>query len=333
MIVILFTWFLLVCYGIKKNNSGVKPFEPTQALALRGICAIEIMMGHIGIETGSRVLYPNRKAGILFVGIFFLLSGYGVAYSTENKKDYLKNFLLNRSIRLLLPAYLTKILMISLRTLLLDRRIFTGIDVKQFLFVLNWYVWEQLLFYLIYYLAYKVMHKHVEIAVGICSVVLIIAAYVSGLDNPWYGSSLCFLLGLCYYKLEKRNIKLTNIRYYTLLGILAVVLIGSVAAFFALGNDNVLGNPVARNIASMSFCMMIVMLLYRFRIGNPISVFLGKCSYEIFLLHPYVLSVLKVVPVESKNVLGILTVVMTIFLAYIIHWLLGLFRSLYKPSN
>lgn len=104
MIIILIMWFILIGYGIsfhKQNN----PFEQEQTLALRGICSVEIMMGHIGLTTGSVILYPNRKAGILFVGIFFLLSGYGVAYCTEQKTDYLKNLLVKRTVKILLPAY------------------------------------------------------------------------------------------------------------------------------------------------------------------------------------------------------------------------------------
>ena len=72
----------------------------------------------------------------------------------------------------------------------------------------------------------------------------------------------------------------------------AFVLITSMVAFFLLGNDSVLGNPIARNVASVSFCMMTVLLLRKFRVINSVSVYLGRCSYEIFLIHPYVLSIL-----------------------------------------
>lgn len=62
------------------------------SLSIRGLSAVEIMLGHIGIATGLLILYPNRKAGILFVGIFFLLSGYGLSKSLNENKDYLKHF-------------------------------------------------------------------------------------------------------------------------------------------------------------------------------------------------------------------------------------------------
>lgn len=86
MIIILVMWLALVGYGISLNKPN-DPFGREQFLALRGISAIEIMIGHIGLATDSVILYPNRKAGILFVGIFFLLSGYGMAYSTEHKPN------------------------------------------------------------------------------------------------------------------------------------------------------------------------------------------------------------------------------------------------------
>lgn len=107
MTVVLFLWLILIAIGIRHNkNSESDVLCQGNAMALRGICAIEIMMGHLEVETGSVVLYPNRKAGILFVGIFLALSGYGLMYSVSNKVNYLRHFFLRRLlIRLLLPAY------------------------------------------------------------------------------------------------------------------------------------------------------------------------------------------------------------------------------------
>ena len=112
MALILVLWLTLILAGISMNKDGQKPFCLKQTICLRGICAVEIMTGHIGLATGSVVLYPNRKAGILFVGIFFMLSGYGVVYGMEHKADYSKQFLLNRTIKLLIPAYAVKTIML-----------------------------------------------------------------------------------------------------------------------------------------------------------------------------------------------------------------------------
>lgn len=321
MIIILVMWLALVGYGISLNKPN-DPFEREQSLALRGISAIEIMIGHIGLATDSVILYPNRKAGILFVGIFFLLSGYGVAYSTEHKPDYLKHFLLKRAMKILLPAYFIKVVMIIFDSLLRNTAEPLTIHLRSFFTGLNWYVWEQLLFYLIFWIAYKVAPRYLEIIVGAVSVVFIGAAYIYGMENPWYGSSLCFVLGLCLYKLKKRKVEYGRVGYCILTGGLAVALIVSMGAFFLLGNDSVLGNPIARNVASVSFCMVTVLLLHKLRVVNSVSVHLGRCSYEIFLIHPYVLSILGNFPIESIALRGILTVILTIILAYFIHLLI-----------
>ena len=103
---ILAAWIAIVLFGIEKKKIVGQPLEERQATALRGICAVEIMIGHIGLYTGNEILYPNRKAGVLFVGVFLLLSGYGVAYSVEHKKDYLQHFIRKKILKLILPAYL-----------------------------------------------------------------------------------------------------------------------------------------------------------------------------------------------------------------------------------
>lgn len=78
--------------------------------ALKGISAIEIMIGHLGIATGWMLLYPNRKAGILFVGLFFFISGYGLMFSYLRNKNYLKNFLIKKVVIIIVPAYLVYLL-------------------------------------------------------------------------------------------------------------------------------------------------------------------------------------------------------------------------------
>ena len=77
ILVVIFLWLLLCIWGIKKRQEE-SVLSSEQSIAVKGVCAIEIMLGHIGLATGSVFLFPNRKAGILFVGIFFLLSGYGL---------------------------------------------------------------------------------------------------------------------------------------------------------------------------------------------------------------------------------------------------------------
>lgn len=313
-------WLLLVFFGVRFSEDNDKPLSLQNSVALRGICAIEIMLGHIGIATANMWLYPNRKAGILFVGIFFMLSGYGVAYSVEHKKDYKEKYLPGRISRLFLPAYITYFLSVVIDCVLFKNTdLYAIVNVFRFFRELNWYVWEQLFFYILFWIAIKLIPQYLKIVIVIGSVILIVAAFVMKLDNPWYGSALCFFGGLVFYEAEKREIELNGIKWWLVQVGLGVCLAISMILFFVLGEESVLGNPIARNVASSAFAIMVFVLLAKIKIGNSVSRFLGNNSYEIFLVHPYVIVWLQKVNVSNDVLFGALTIVITIMLSCIIH--------------
>ena len=113
------------------------------------------MMGHLGIATGFFFLYPNRKAGILFVGIFFMLSGYGLMYNLDNQEGYLSRFLRKRLLNLLIPAYMVYIIWGCLEGLLIKnfslKTFLEYILLSNFWLKTNWYVFEIAVFYIVFY--------------------------------------------------------------------------------------------------------------------------------------------------------------------------------------
>ena len=277
MLIILVCWLALILIGASHREDNSPPLRKEQALSIRGICAIEIMIGHIGLATGSAVLYPNRKAGILFVGIFFMLSGYGLSHSVDHKPDYLRHFFKRRVVSLLTPAYLVYMIDILINWLVLNQRTVLDLfNLRIFLFTLNWYVWEQLFFYLTFWGAHCFSVKWREIVIGLAALGLIILAFLLKVSNPWYGSTMCFLVGICFYRLERSEFLLSLKRKNAIFVVLGITLILSMMAFYILGNDCVLGNPLARNIASVCFCIMTLIILSQVEIGNALSSFLGK---------------------------------------------------------
>lgn len=204
MLAILLLWILMLLYGVKKNKIGSPPMEREQSVALRGICAVEIMIGHIGLLTGNPVLYPNRKAGILFVGLFLMLSGYGVAYGADHKEKYLNHFIARKLAKLLLPAYITYAVYMTALILIFGETGWNSLfDIAGFFQKTNWYVWEQLAFYIIFCFAYTVIPKRANLLIGLLSVGFVGIAFGIGIDVPYYGSTLCFALGLYYYQFEE----------------------------------------------------------------------------------------------------------------------------------
>lgn len=338
MIIILLSFLALCLYGIKTNRVDSQPLELNQSIALRGICAVEIMIGHVGLMTGSRVLYPNRKAGILFVGIFFMLSGYGVAYGVLNKSGYLKNFLARRIWRLLLPVYSAYVIYEVILIAVCKEAEWTAIfDIHMFFGSINWYVWEQMAFYAVFWGLYKICPDKTNILLVVLSVVFVGSAYVAGVENPCYGSTLCFSLGLLYYKYERKATQVIKKQFVLFIIICTVTLVLSMATFFILGDRSILGNPVARNIASVSFCVGVLMLLSKYIVKNRISYFLGKCSYEIFIVHPFVLTLFTKVEFASSLFYSVASIGVSmgsaVALHFIVVWIMNLVERMFYENH
>lgn len=95
---------------VTENTADRQILTKEVSKSIKGISAIEIMIGHLGNVTGFWFLYPNRKAGVLFVGLFFMISGYGLMYNLIHKNDYMEHFLTRRLLSVLIPAYIVYLL-------------------------------------------------------------------------------------------------------------------------------------------------------------------------------------------------------------------------------
>lgn len=267
-------------------------FSKRNTLALRGICAFEIMLGHIGGDSGEILLYPNRKAGILFVGVFFAISGYGLMYSVTAKSGYLDHFFTKRILRgILLEAYLVYALSVIVNICRTQEipQLIDLIDPRRFLSQTNWYIGELLIFYLWFYFSVKFWRSKILVSTAIFSVFLAVVMFVSGMSIPWYGSTLCFALGICFFEIRDR-LEVFLSKYYIRILLTELLTTGiMILLFYVLGSDSIAGNLIARNIASAAFTAFCFCLLGKIQIGNEVSFWLGKYSYEIYLIHPLAL--------------------------------------------
>jgi membrane-bound acyltransferase YfiQ involved in biofilm formation len=107
--------------------------------------------GHRNRETGNIIQFPNRKVGILFVGIFLMISGYGLMYGLENKEDYLKNFW---------PKRLGKMIPIFAIVVIIDFIINKEINFSRATGGAKWYVYELIILYILFYISNRLFIKN-----------------------------------------------------------------------------------------------------------------------------------------------------------------------------
>lgn len=321
MIIIILGWIALILVGLKIKDRGIEDaLGIQQCNILKGICAVEILIGHIGFITEEPLLFLNRKAGVLFVGIFFFLSGYGLMHSKEHKFNYLKGFFLKKAISILGPAYAIYVLFQIIDWFLSGNigYVYNIINPVRFFYANNWFIWEIILFYLLFGVIYRI--KNTMLANGILVVIslaLIAIGFIAKIENPWYGSTLCFAAGILFYQ-YRESVSLFLWKYW-LMSIVAgtALVVFFTLAFFILGNESIIGNPASRNLAAIFFCITTVTALCKVCIGNKAATYLGNCSYEIYLIHPYILAELRGRIIEPF-LYAVIVVIVTIILAWLI---------------
>lgn len=323
IIVILFLGLILFnikCMG-KEWNQEALAYRNT--LAIRGICAIEIMLGHIGLALPEQfILYPFRKAGILIVGVFFFFSGYGLMHGLKNKNNYLVGFLKRRLKAILVPTFLVCAISASIYFFLLTREK-TIIEAGIFsLKSINWYVWEIIGCYVAFYVSYKVFdEKRATVLIWLLSLLFIVLCYIIGASNPWYGSTLCFPLGLSVAK-NKELFWSWAKKFWGLKSFLLVIVLGiSIVTFFVLPERSVIGAIVSRNIASLSFVLLVTLLLYKTVVGNCLTDYLGRISFEIYLVHPLVIGIYHSAAfwIENATLFAVSVILTSVLLAAIMN--------------
>lgn len=111
---ILFSMFLffLCVSGLKLKNNISFGISIEEANQLKGFFIVTVVLHHLSqriVDPGVFVLY--RQLGYVSVGMFFFLSGYGLAKSSQ-KNQTINSFLTKRITRVYLPLVIANIIFV-----------------------------------------------------------------------------------------------------------------------------------------------------------------------------------------------------------------------------
>lgn len=259
-----------------------KPLQLDNIIPLRGILALEIVLGHTyGHLEDNAWLYLNNRIGVWVVGIFFFLSGYGLNYSLHRKRDYLKGFLIKRVGRIILPFAVVCV-----------ANYFLGYSggFPECLFQ-DWFVTEIILIYCIWYLLYKYLpESYAEKVFLVLILGLNILGTYYGIGSRWYGSTACFLLGIIFEKKESAIFSYCSTRYGKMVGICGGLFVCG-GILFAVSENSPAAAAVMINTTCILLCIMMYLFLMKAAIGNAMTRFLGSISWQIYVSHRTILRV------------------------------------------
>jgi len=299
--------------------------DRTTTNCCKGIAAIIIMLHHISFRLSNLPVYVKPIWYIAFpiVGFFFFMSGYGLTCGLLQKRNYLQGFLSKRLLNIIAPYVIVAIVWIGLEIIggQTPTRAIAEVFTIRYIQPL-WFIWVIIAVYIVFYAVFN----HTEINVGAYWFAVITIAYIliSAFVNPrdeMYASIIGMPLGILWAMYERKIDSYFEIGFLRkeIVAIVAfVILFIGRLTLSVVGFDNQLFQSVLRNIITIAFIVPLIELLKKVKIQKRFLIWLGTISYEIYIIHPFILYFFEKETTEGKQVGNLEIVLWTIGLTLLL---------------
>lgn len=247
--------------------------------SLRGLFAIEIVIGHV-IRYEKTWLYPLGKFMLVSVAFFFFVSGWGLCRSFHQKRGYLDHFLATKCVYLFILSIYAFLLRYILWIVTGNSEAKENI-LLQYFQKTNWYIWELIFFYILFYFIYKYVPGRLRnILIAVITVISTTALFFGGVIQGYYMSAFAFPAGLFFYEYYD-SVRAFLKKGIGKLMILAAAILGLSSSM--LGLDSLVGMVYLRNLLCLAVLGIMIYFLTYFCPGNIFLKFLGKYSTGIYI--------------------------------------------------
>lgn len=351
----------LLFVGAKRYDNGFNKdyLSKDNTLALKGACALSIVLLHIGGVTQAKLL-PEITA--FAVSVFFFLSGYGMITALKNKGDsYLNKFIQRHTIKLAIPYFVAALIYViyfryaqgNLGFKYYDEYTvsFKGIVSAFFehgytIVVNSWFVIVLFVFYLFFYISFKKC-KNMEEGIGFFSLLVIAftvlmfyLAQFKGWYTAWYMQNFSIIIGTLYgYKKELID-KVIKSHKGTVVSVLGVILFSLLAAFGVLKYNTDIGGHINTAEYCVLTCIIPICVAVAYssiQIGcKKIWGGIGKVSFELYLIHGlfYYMFQMGRLKIENKLVFCICVIAASLVASFILNiinkYLVKLLQKLFR---
>lgn len=262
---------------------------------LRGIFALLIVIGHCSMRFEKEVLpflliHKFNMTGVCF---FLFISGWGLTYGYLEREKKTDGFIRRKIVSLLLISFISSLIYYILNEMILygNRNL---LPICKFVLKnTNWYIWEIVFFYIIFYFCVRLNCKKCFVSILFAAAILICAAALAlNWERAFWFSAFSFPFGAFVSRFwDKIN---NSFRKYKWLPI-SVLCIGAVSTFSViLPQDTVLG-CIARNFFGIMAMSILWIVSNYVKIENRFLEFLKGISLEIYLYQFTVMTALKII--------------------------------------
>ncbi len=249
---------------------------------MRGVAILMVMLQHLsGFVFGSRVFTPFGGGG---VAIFLIISGYGLTLSSEKKG--LEGFWRKKAVRVFFPWMVVWAAMVAIRGYGSEG---CSIDTLFLLSRFNWYLQYLLACYAVFYVAHRWCHRYRFWLLGTFAV-----ATFALWGNIQAEQGASFIVG-CLLAERGRFFSWTrgHLRWIAVVALVAFVVslgikqVGSVRAL--MDSVPLVGHSVNLCLKFSLAAFVMAACFVAFPVVNGAwSKWIGKISYELYLVHLFV---------------------------------------------
>lgn len=267
------------------------------AMPLRGALALTVVLHHLAQRTEAGALMrPLTDMGYLPVAMFFFLSGCGVMKKHMASPDYRRRFLRRRLRALcwpLLPALAVyAALCAASRPFMSAWDFYNGV-----IGAANaWFLVNLIAFYAAFALAMRMCGGRpglMTAVMAICCALYTAGCMALGYGDWWYKSSPAFVLGMAWAAWGGRWTPFIRRHYWPLLAACWALCLLIHRNIWPLGWFLPFGAFIPSALAASLFALGVALLSMKIRFGNPALDYLGRVSYEIYVLHGILLIALR----------------------------------------
>lgn len=362
--------FVLVI-GCKKADKGEVHedfLDYSIVKGLQGFAALGVILHHVTQEVTQYGRYYKGTinvfvdAGVLFTGLFFFFSGYGLFLSLMKKEEYLKGFIRNRLPAVIVPFFVCNLLFITVN-LIMGRQVK---PLELLLYVTGivmwndqmWFIVELAVLYIVFYLVFR-KRKSNEAALrkmAVCILCMNVISLLLGHDGLpetkglwffgewWYNTTWLFFIGMLIAKYKDNIMSFVKKYYYLLLpaGILLFMALHKATTWMLANVGYWMEYPGHRGyleklLTFLVQCPMVIvfdltflLLSMKIQFKNRILSGLGVITLEMYLLQNIFITKLTYV-IDNDVWFFIAVYAATIVLAFVVHklnqWLIEVMKK------
>ena len=330
MDIVILLLITLLIYLLPQNKEYLS-VESTSGL--RGFLALGIIFHHLSPLVKSGEEFSNFSyMGTYIVSIFFFLSAYGLYVQNESRENYLDNFLVKRLSKIIVPFFIISLIYIFYRFVngqLIDLNFFINLFKQGSTIIYNgWFVDIIILMYIFFYISFKLFqNKFLSIVLNTIFIICYICLAIKlGYNFWWYNSALAFAIGLIWAKNQNKIDRVLE-KYYFIVIILVTVLLFVSHKYDVLLKylhlEDSYSYALAANLDNIIFTIyFIIVFLKKINFSNVYLTLIGRISFELYMIHGLVISMLGKIFVSSR-VNDVLFTLFVLIVSLIFAWIIN----------